>query len=154
MFLSIIGGIIAYAALRNSDPELARRALLLGIVLFAALAASLVALAAFQDGIDAGGGVRNDAITATEGGDAAPEPARPAVAPSLAEIKEQSISVPYEMLAKYSDAYAGDIIQYKGHVIGVLDGQDGSPESYVLKVEVYDTDDRPFAQDRLIWSKY
>lgn len=149
-----MGGIIAYVVLRNSDPELARRALLLGIILFAVLAASAVALAIFQDGTNAGDGTQDDIGTETEDEDAVYEPARPATMPSLAEIKEQSISVPYEMLTKYSDAYTGDVIQYKGHVIGVLDGQDDDSESYVLKVEVYDTDDRPFAQDRLIWSKY
>ena len=153
VFLLFIGGIISYAILRNSDSDLAKRTLLLGVILTVVLVATAVVIVAdlLQDD-NANDVILDDAgIKSGDNSIAKNEPVL-----SLAEIKGQSISVPYEMLTEYSDAYTGDIIHYKGHVIGVLDGQDvdGDSESYVLKVEVYDTDDRPFAQDRLIWSEY
>lgn len=184
VFLSVLGGVIAYLALRNKDPATAKKALLLGAVLFAALLAAMAAIGAaamqaedsgrVQDAIgeaDAQDAAAADPVTMTEGAResaTAPSPAetRPAAQPvqvhgnenlpyaetPLSEIKERSIRVPYEMLVSHSDAYVGDIIEYRGHVIGVLDRTGG--ESYVFKVEVYDTDDRIFAQDRLIWSEY
>ena len=46
VFLSILGGVIAYLILRSKDPALAKRTLLLGVALFAALLAAIVALGA------------------------------------------------------------------------------------------------------------
>ena len=188
VFLSILGGVIAYLILRSKDPALAKRTLLLGVALFAALLAAIVALGAIDMQDEDSGHVQDassldvdvqdtataDIVSIGEDAESAQEPppapssagiqpvTKPVPIPEsdkfpyaeipLSEIKEKSIAVPYEILVNHSDAYVGDIIQYRGHVIDVLDRSGG--KSYVFKVEVYDTGDRIFAQDRLIWSEY
>lgn len=154
IFLLFIGGIISYIVLRNKDPALARNTMLLGIALTAVLVSVGYAGTMYTGEYDASGndsvGNAQDIISDTDAKNIADAKHYPAM--TLDEIKEASLSVPYELLVEYGDAYVGDVIQYKGHVIGVIEDQDAG--SYVLKIEMYDTDDRPFAQDRLVWSKY
>ena len=143
IFFLLIGGIVSYVILKNKDPALARNTMLLGVVLTAVLVAvlSIVVINADEDNNTQNIISDNTNIINAERSEM-----------TLDEIKESALSVPYELLIKHKDAYAGDIIQYKGHVIGVIEDQNTG--SYVLKIEMYDTDDRPFAQDRLVWSKY
>ena len=70
---------------------------------------------------------------------------------SINTIKDQAISVPYDLLVKHGDIYAGEIIHYTGHVVDVR--KNNNEESYAIKVEVYDTDDS-IVNDRMIWSNY
>ena len=146
IFFSIIGGMISYFLLRNKDPRLARNTLLVGAGLFVVFIV-LVTMSGTSDDPEEPETI-SDVFTDADKQEIA---TISQITMSSTEIKDESVRVPYEQLVQHSDAYAGDIIQYTGHVIGVLNKGEGS---YVLKVEVYDIDDRFLAQDRLIWSKY
>lgn len=159
IFLTILGGIIAYILLRKRDPRLARNALLLGIVLFILFIAFIMTTNSLRNNIsmesedesritvsDASANLTDSVVPheAISNTDTHAEM-------SVEEIKSAALNVPYELLVDHNDVYVGDIIHYTGHVTGVLNNDDGS---YTFKVEVYDTDDRFLAQDRLIWSNY
>ena len=169
IFLSIVGGVIAYILLRNRDPRKARSTLLMGIGIFVLFIAFVIVLGtqtpehAEPNSVvpvceDCG-----EHITYSKPEHAEPNSVVPVATGivdenqdtvtkmSVAAIKDQAMEVPYELLVEYNDAYVGDIIHYTGHVVGVLNNDD---KSYALKVEVYDTDDRVLAQDMLIWSNY
>ncbi len=138
IFLSILGGVIAYLCLRRKDPTRGRNALIVGTVPFALLAALMAAASVDQSDTQP-----QSVLSDTHDIQATPLPA--------SEIKEQAITVPYDVLVKYGDVYVGDIIHYTGHVVDVRKNGDG--KSYAIKVEVYDTDDS-FGNDRMVWSNY
>ena len=98
IFMSIIGGIISYAALRHRDRSRARKTLVLGAVLFGLLAAAVAAAVMSGSGADMRG---------TEGGATAPYAGM-----SDAAIKRAAVEVPYAALAADPAGHAGMIIRY------------------------------------------
>ena len=149
IFLSILGGVIAYLCLRRKDPARGRNALVVGIVPFALLVALMAAASVDQDDTQPQSVDQDDTqppLVPSETSDI-----QPAAPLAVSEIKEQAITVPYDALVKYEDVYAGDIIHYTGHVVDVRKNSDG--KSYAIRVEVYDTDDS-IGNDRMVWSNY
>ena len=158
IFLSILGGVIAYLCLRRKDPARGRNALVVGIVPFTLLAVLMAAASVNQDAAQPQSVNQGDAQPQSVNQDATQPPSVLSETPdiqatplAISEIKEQSITVPYDALVKYGDVYVGDIIHYTGHVVDVRKNHDG--ESYAIRVEVYDTDDS-FGNDRMVWSNY
>lgn len=117
IFMSIVGGIISYAALRHRDPSRARRSLVIGAVLFALPVAAFAAFAVYgPDAMMYGTDRESTAYGGMEDG----------------EIKAAAIEVPYASLESNPDAYAGTIIRYEGHVIQAE--KDPFWDSYVLRI--------------------
>lgn len=110
IFLGIIGGAIAWAAVRGKNPPQARKTLAIGAIT-TALFFGVVAYAGYT------------------------EQNRP-VELSLTEIKANSIAVPYDNLMENPDRYVGEIIRYEGEVIQV---QHIFADDYVLRVRTADT---------------
>ncbi len=135
IFMSIVGGIISYAALRHRDPSRARRSLVIGAVLFALPVAAFVAFAVYgPDAMMYGTDRESTAYGGMEDG----------------EIKAAAIEVPYASLESNPDAYAGTIIRYEGHVIQAE--KDPFWDSYVLRIGT-STDGMGLPEED-IWSEY
>ena len=135
IFMSIVGGIISYAALRHRDPSRARRSLVIGAVLFALPVAILAALAAYgPDAMMYGTDRESTPYGGMEDG----------------EIKAAATEVPYASLESNPDAYAGTIIRYEGHVIQAE--KDPFWDSYVLRIGT-STDEMGLSGED-IWSEY
>lgn len=117
IFMSIVGGVISYAALRHRDPSRARRSLVLGAVLFALPVAAFAAFAIYGPSAVMYGTDRE---------------AGPYGGMEDGEIKAAAAEVPYASLEGDPDAYAGTIIRYEGHVIQAV--KDPFWDSYVLRI--------------------
>ena len=118
IFMSIIGGIISYAALRHRDRSRARKTLVLGAVLFGLLVAAAAAAVMSGSGADMRG---------TEGSVAASYAGM-----TDAEIKRAAVEVPYAALAADPAGHAGMIIRYDGHIVQAE--RDLFWDSYVLRI--------------------
>lgn len=103
VFMWLLGGVIAWACLRGTDPVRARRALVLGAGLSVPAIVAVGALAAlFAYEVDSAFG-RDIA-----GPDMTPE-----------QVKRAAVSVPYESLVSDNGAYEGRIIRYEGRIVQV-----------------------------------
>ena len=103
VFMWLLGGVIAWACLRGTDPVRARRALVLGAGLSVPAIVAVGALAAlFAYEVDSAFG-RDIA-----GPDMTPE-----------QVKQAAVSVPYESLVSDNGAYEGRIIRYEGRITQV-----------------------------------
>lgn len=135
IFMSIVGGVISYAALRHRDPSRARRSLVLGAVLFALPVAAVAAFAIYGP---------NAVMYGTD------REAGPYGGMEDGEIKAAATEVPYASLEGDPDAYAGTIIRYEGHVIQAE--KDPFWDSYVLRIG---TSANPIGlPEDDIWSEY
>ena len=136
IFMSIIGGIISYAALRHRDRSRARKTLVLGAALFGLLVAAAAAIVMSGSSVDMRG---------TEGGAAASYAGM-----TDAEIKRASIEVPYAALAADPAGHAGMIIRYDGHIVQAE--RDLLWNSYVMRIGT-DLDEIGLPGED-IWSEY
>ena len=126
IFMSIVGGIISYAALRHRDPSRARRTLAVGAVLFVMLAAAVAAVVVHDPGTGTYGGMADG------------------------EIKAAASEVPYAALARNPGGYAGMLIRYEGHVVQAE--KDPFSDAYVLRIGTSSNEIGLPEED--IWSEY
>ena len=145
IFLSIIGGVISYTVLKKKDPIRARKTFALGAILFALFMLFIIGVVIYGD-------QDIDILKSSSTNVQVPESKSVPYNMSAKDIRENAITVPYDLLVKYSDVYAGDIIHYTGYVVGVQEDRNGDP--YALKIEMYDTDDSVFVHEKIIWSNY
>ena len=117
IFMSIVGGIISYAALRHRDPSRARRTLVVGAVLFGLFAGVVAVGLEYDTSAGTYGGAREAALRAGM---------------SDGEIKGAAIEVPYASLERDPGGYAGAIIRYEGRVIQAE--KDPFWDTYVLRI--------------------
>lgn len=136
IFLSIIGGIISYAALRHRDHSRARRTLVLGAVLFGLLVAAAAAVVMSGSSVDMSGTEAAAAASYAGMTDAA--------------VKRAAVEVPYAALAADPAGHAGLIIRYDGHIVQA--DRDPPWNSYVLRIG---TDLNEIGlPDEDMWSEY
>ena len=121
VFLWLLGGIIAWACLRGTDPARARKTLVLGAGLSVPAIAVVVAIAAL---------VAYE-VDSTFSSDAA----RVDMTPE--QIKEAAVSVPYDSLVADNDQYTGQIIRYEGRIVQVE--KHPFADSYVMRVGTADS---------------
>ncbi len=113
VFFSIVGGAISYLCLRKQDPPRARKTLILGALLSILPILMLVGILgivheSFED----------TKVSVTEMTDE--------------QIRQNALVVPYDSLLAESQRYQGEIIQYEGNIVQVMDNFN----SYMLRVEV------------------
>ena len=135
IFMSIVGGIISYAALRHRDPSRARKTLAVGAILFGMVVAVVAAAVVYDAGAGTYGSVREAA--SRNGMDDS-------------EIKAAAVEVPYASLERDPDGYAGTIIRYEGHVIQAEENPFWG--TYVLRIGTSTGGIGPPEED--IWSEY
>ena len=109
IFLGIIGGAIAWAAVRSKNPPRARKMLVLGAII-TALFFGVLAYSVYT--------VQNLPVDL-----------------SLTEIKANSIAVPYDSLMENPNKYVGEIIRYEGKIIQV---QHTFGDNYILRIRISD----------------
>lgn len=102
VFMWLLGGVIAWACLRGTDPVRARRALVLGAGLSVPAIVAAAAVAAF---------------VAYEADSAFGRVERPGMTPE--QIREAAVSVPYESLVNDNELHAGKVIRYEGRIVQV-----------------------------------
>ena len=115
VFFSIIGGAISYLCLRKQDPPRARKTLILGALLSILPILMLVGIL----------GIVHESFEDTK-----------VSVPEMTDeqIRQNALVVPYDSLLAESQRYQGEIIQYEGDVVQVMDNFN----SYMLRVEVSD----------------
>ena len=134
VFLWLLGGVIAWACLRGTDPVRARRTLILGAGLSAPAIAIVVAIVAL---------VAYEVDSAFDS-----EAARIDMTPE--QIKEAAVSVPYDSLVADNDQYTGQIIRYEGRIAQVE--KHPFADSYVMRIGTADSS--LGLPDDYVWSAY
>ena len=134
VFLWLLGGVIAWACLRGTDPVRARRTLILGAGLSAPAIAVVVAIVAL---------VAYEVDSAFDS-----EAARIDMTPE--QIKEAAVSVPYDSLVADNDQYTGRIIWYEGRIVQVE--KHPFADSYVMRIGTADSS--LGLPDDYVWSTY
>lgn len=115
VFMWLLGGVIAWACLRGTDPVRARRTLVLGAGLSVPAIAAVAAVAAlvmYEVDSTFGDVTRLDMT---------PE-----------QIKEAAVSVPYESLVNDNGEHVGKIIRYEGRIVQVE--KHPFADSYVMRI--------------------
>ena len=135
IFMSIVGGIISYAALRHRDPSRARKTLVVGAVLFGLFAGVVAVGLAYDTSAGTHGGAGEAALRGGMDDDG---------------IKDAAIEVPYASLERDPGGYAGTIIRYEGHVIQAE--KDPFWDTYVLRIGT--SSNALGLPEEDIWSEY
>ena len=127
VFLSIIGGVISYLCLRKQDPPRARKTLIVGAVLSVIPIVVLAGISGFV--YDA---LEDTKVSVTDMTDD--------------QIRQNALAVPHASLMEDAERYRGEIIQYEGDIVQVMDNFN----SYMLRVEVSDE----LLESNSIWSNF
>lgn len=125
IFLSIVGGVISYLCLRKQDPRRARNTIILGAILFVIPIALLFGILGYV--------FEDTSVSSTN------------LTP--AQIKQGAIMVPYDSLMNNNNAYEGEIIQYEGRIVQVVNNFG----AYAIRVEVPGSE---LLESDVIWSNF
>ena len=144
IFLWLLGGIIAFAALRKRHRGMAYKNLGLGIGLTMLLVVPLIAVSVFdaesvEQHIDKE--VNEQTVNTPDSKSDIPY--------TNEEIKRRAVSIPYEALVEQIDTHTGEIVRYEGTIVQVLEHPFN--DEYVLRVGLVQ---ERFGANDIVWLNY